>query len=1232
MTALTQLEKILKERIVYLDGAMGTMIQRYKLSEEDYRGELFKNYTKDLKGNNDLLSITKPEVIKEIHRAYIRAGSDILSTNTFNSTTISQADYGLEKYVYDINFQSAKIAKEVALELQSLRNDGPVFVAGSLGPTNRTASMSPDVNDPGYRAVTFEDLRRAYYEQTRALVEGGVDLLLAETVFDTLNLKACVFGIQDLLAEKSLELPLIISVTVTDKSGRTLSGQTIEAFWYSVAHAKPLCVGLNCALGAKDMRPYVEELSKIADCYISCYPNAGLPNPLCESGYDETPEITSGYLLDFASSGLVNMIGGCCGTTPEHIQQIIFKTKKIAPRKIPPIEELTFLSGLEGLKIPPTKAPFQMIGERTNVAGSIKFRNLIAEDKFTEALEIARQQVQNGANIIDINFDDGLLDAKKCMRTFLNLIGSEPDICRVPIMIDSSKWEVLEEGLKCVQGKCIVNSISLKEGEENFIKQATLVKRYGAACVVMAFDETGQAAETDRKIAICKRAYKILTEKVGMSPHDIIFDANILTVATGMKEHDDYAIFFMDAVKEIKKECPGALTSGGISNLSFSFRGNNTVREAIHSAFLFHAIKAGLDMGIVNAGMLEVYENIEPQLLEKVEDVIFNRHSNATEELISFSEKLKGPRQGVVQDEDEWRKGDFSSRISHALVKGILDHIEPDVEEARVVLKRPLEVIEGPLMAGMQVVGQLFGEGKMFLPQVVKSARVMKKAVAYLQPFMDAEKAAGKEGTSQRRKFVIATVKGDVHDIGKNIVAVVLRCNNYEVIDLGVMIRCEAILESAIKEKADFIGLSGLITPSLDEMIYNAKEMKRQGFAIPLLIGGATTSKVHTALKIAPNYNFPTVHVSDASQVVGVCNDLLSPQRKEAFVQELEKDYERVRKKYLENQAKASFCSYEIAKNKGLPTDWTKFPPEEPAFVGIRSGQDYPLSEIVPYIDWSPFFWSWGMKGIYPKIFESRKWGSQANELFSDAKKLLDDIVKNKRFSPQWVYGIFPAQRTGDDVEVYDPKTGELLKTLNFLRQQKTKEVSDKESYYLSLADFIAPKDLCIKDYIGCFVVSAGHSVDSWAQTFIDKKDDYNAIIVKALGDRIVEAFAELLHKKIRNIWGYGEKETFSIEDIISEKYRGIRPAPGYPACPDHTEKEKIWELLEVKERADITLTENFAISPPSSIAGYYFSHPEAQYFRVGSLAKDQIISYAKRKNMSVDEIEKWLRPNLGYD
>ena len=1220
------LEALAEKRIVFLDGAMGTMIQRQDLKEEDFRGDLFSGHPVDLKGNNDLLSLTRPDVIYGIHREYFEAGCDIVETNTFSSTSIAQADYGLESWVRTLNIESAKLAKKAASDFMEKNPHRSCFVAGALGPTNKTASMSPDVNDPSYRAVSFDQLVEAYREQTEALVEGGVDILLPETTFDTLNLKAAIYAIESFFDARGERLPVMISVTITDRSGRTLSGQTVEAFWNSVRHAKPFSVGINCALGAEDMRPYIEELSRIADCRISCYPNAGLPNPLSETGYDETPEITSTLLLDFAKSGFLNIVGGCCGTTPEHIEMVVEKLRDLPPRQVPAYEDATRLSGLEPLAITSDAGgPFIMVGERTNVTGSPKFARLVKEGDFEGAVSVALQQVENGANIVDVNFDEGLLDSEACMERFLHLIASEPEVTRVPVMIDSSKWSVIEQGLKCIQGKCIVNSISLKEGEEVFCQQAKEAMRYGASVVVMAFDEKGQAASKEDKVEVCKRAYRVLTEKVGMDPCDIIFDPNILTVGTGIEEHDSYAVNFIEAIREIKKSCPGALTSGGVSNISFSFRGNNVVREAMHSAFLYHAIKAGLDMGIVNAGMLTVYDDIEPELLEKVEDVLLNRRSDATERLVEYARRFEGVKSsGAEKETRQWRELGVEKRLEHSLVNGIADFIEDDTEEARAKYGTPLEVIEGPLMDGMKVVGDLFGDGKMFLPQVVKSARVMKRAVAYLQPFMEEEK----EGSSGvKGKFVIATVKGDVHDIGKNIVSVVLSCNNYEVIDLGVMVPCEKILNVAREHGADFIGLSGLITPSLDEMVYNAREMEREGFRIPLLIGGATTSRAHTAIRIAPGYSGIVDHVVDASLVVGACNEMLDPEKARIYMEKLEKSNLEQKQRFEKARGQAEHVSIEEAREKAFPTDWENIEIKCPGRLGVFVFDNISLEEVTGYIDWSPFFWAWELKGVFPKILEHPERGAQAKKLYRDAQTLLKRIILEKVFTPRAVVGIFRANSAGDDVEVYGEEE-RVQAVVHFLRQQ---EMRSKQGHYYCLSDFIAPKTSGREDYMGGFVVTAGDGVEKFSEHFKEEGDDYNSIMTSALGDRIAEALAEMIHKKVRDLWGYGKEEKLSSEDLINEKYRGIRPAPGYPACPDHTEKKILWDLLEAEEHTGVSLTESFAMTPPSSVSGFYMAHPESRYFSLGKILKDQVRDYAERKKIALEEAEKWLRPNLGY-
>ena len=1213
---------LIKQRIVYLDGAMGTMIQQHPLSEQDFRGTRLINHPKDLKGNNDLLSITQPKIIRDIHLQYLEAGVDVICTNTFNATKYGQIEYGTEGLVRDLNISSLLVAQEARAIYQN-SHQRPVWIAGSIGPTNRTASLSPDVNNPGYRATHFDDLVEIYREQVIALVEGGVDLLLPETTFDTLNLKAALYAIDSVLREKNVDLPVIASLTITDKSGRTLSGQTIEAAWNSIQHAKPLAVGINCALGARDLKPYIQELAKISTSYVCCYPNAGLPNPLAPTGYDETPEITAEAIREMSSEGLLNIIGGCCGTTPEHIRKIIEITKNDPARVIPTPEQKMRLSGLEPLNVVPIEKSktFLMVGERTNVTGSPRFYKLIKEQNFDEALKVARQQVENGANIIDINFDEGLLDSVTLMREFLNLIGSDPDISRVPIMIDSSKWDVLHAGLKCLQGKGIVNSISLKEGEAGFIKQAQEILRYGAAAVVMAFDENGQAANTEDKVRICQRAYKILTERVGFAPEDIIFDCNVLTVATGIEEHDNYGVDFIEAVRQIKTTCPGALTSGGVSNISFSFRGNNVVREAMHSVFLFHAVKAGLDMGIVNAGMLAVYENIEPALRDRIEDVILNRRKDSTERLLTFAEQFKGQKGAADKEDLSWRDWSLEERLSHSLVSGIVDFIDVDTLEALKKYGIPLKVIEIPLMNGMKKVGELFGTGQMFLPQVVKSARVMKKAVAVLEPYLLKNSA---EALAQD-VFVIATVKGDVHDIGKNIVSVVLACNGYKVIDLGVMVSLQKIYEAAIENKASFIGLSGLITPSLDEMIFNAQELTKKKCTIPLLIGGATTSKIHTAVKIAPHYSGSTVHISDASLVVDACRQL-GGDNAEAYKEKVSAQYQKLRDNF--NAKDENLIPYAEAQKKSTRNiDFSKT--YTPSFYAKRILTIKP-SEVISLIDWSPFFWAWQMKGIFPDILKNEKYGVESQKLFDDAQKILRDLVTDPRVTLRGTFGIWPAQSDGDDVIVYNPfQNQEEITRFSFLRQQQIKK--EGNAPYKCLADYVAPKTSKHMDTIGAFVVTAGPEIDVIANEYIAQNDDYTAIIIKALGDRLAEASAEFMHRKVRGEWGYQLREYLSFAEILQEKYQGIRPAPGYPACPDHTEKEKIWRLLNAQETLGVELTENFAMNPASSVCGYYFIRPEASYFHVGKITRDQVEHYARRKGLTIEEAERWLRPCLGY-
>jgi len=1215
----------LNKSILILDGAMGTMIQRYKLSEEQYRGERFKDYHRDLKGNNDILCLTQAHIIKEIHEEYLKAGSDIIETNTFNSTSISLSDYEMGFVVYDLNLAAAQIARKAADKYTSLTPDKPRYVAGSLGPLNKTASLSPDVNDPGYRAVDFDQMKDAYTEQLRGLIDGGVDLLIVETVFDTLNCKAALYAINEYCEKIAKKFPIMVSGTITDASGRTLSGQTTEAFWNSVSHAGLLSIGLNCSLGAKEMRPYIEELSRIADCYISCYPNAGLPNEFGE--YDETAEQTSKLLEEFGKSGFLNFVGGCCGTTPAHIKRIAEAVKNIPPRKIPKIKPYLRLSGLEPLNVTPN-TNFVNIGERTNITGSSKFSKLILAGDYEAALSIARQQVENGAQVIDINMDEGMLDGEAAMIKFLNLIASEPDISRVPIMIDSSKWSIIEEGLKRVQGKGIVNSISLKEGEAIFIEHAKKVRRYGAAVIVMAFDENGQADSFERRIEICKRCYDILTEKVGFPPQDIIFDPNILTVGTGLEEHNNYAVDYIRTVKWIKENLPLAKVSGGVSNISFSYRGNNVVREAIHSAFLYHAIKAGMDMGIVNAGMIEVYDEIPKELLELVEDVLLNRRPDSTERLVQFADTITSKGK-VLEQDNSWRDAPVEERLKHALIKGIVEFIDVDTEEARLKYPKPIDVIEGPLMAGMNVVGDLFGSGKMFLPQVVKSARVMKKSVAILTPYIEAGKAAGATGTNGR--ILLATVRGDVHDIGKNIVGVVLGCNNYEVIDLGVMTPCERILQIAREKNVDIIGLSGLITPSLDEMVHVAKEMEREGFTVPLLIGGATTSKIHAAVKIAPNYSNPAIHVLDASRSVTVVGSLINKDTREDYAHSIKQEYNRMRESHKNKQDAKKFLRIEAAREKGLKIDWKNTQVTKPAFIGNKVFEDFPLEVIRKKIDWTPFFLTWELKGRYPKIFEDATYGKEAKKLFDDANKLLDEVVKNKWLTAKAVIGLYPANTVGDDIEVYtNDSRKEILTVLHMLRQQVQKTTNQP---YLSLADFIAPKKSGVNDYFGGFAVTSGIGIEKLIEKFEKEHDDYNSIMIKSLADRLAEAFAETMHQLVRKeFWGYAKNENLDNDALVREEYIGIRPAPGYPASPDHTEKRVLFDLLGAEDKAGIILTESYAMYPASSVSGLYFSHPESKYFNVGKLDKDQIEEYARRKNVSLEVIEKWLSPNLAYE
>jgi 5-methyltetrahydrofolate--homocysteine methyltransferase len=1218
------LKQQLAQRIMVLDGGMGTMIQSYKLEEEDYRGSRFADWPCDLKGNNDLLVLSKPAVIREIHDAYLAAGADILETNTFNATSIAMADYQMERLSAEINFEAARLARACADAWTAKTPDRPRYVAGVLGPTNRTCSISPDVNDPAYRNVTFNQLVEAYRESTRALVEGGSDIIMIETVFDTLNAKAAVYAVQTEMEALGVALPLMISGTITDASGRTLSGQTTEAFYNSLRHAEPLSFGLNCALGPDELRQYVAELSRIAEGYVTAHPNAGLPNAFGE--YDLDAELMAQQIGEWATAGFLNIIGGCCGTTPQHIAAMVAAVEGVAPRQLPTIPVACRLSGLEPLNIT-AESLFVNVGERTNVTGSAKFKRLIKEEKYNEALEVALQQVQSGAQIIDINMDEGMLDAEAAMVRFLNLIAGEPDIARVPIMIDSSKWEVIEKGLQCIQGKGIVNSISMKEGEAAFIHHARQVRRYGAAMVVMAFDEVGQADTRARKIEICRRAYRILTEQVGFPPEDIIFDPNIFAVATGIDEHNNYAMDFIGACEDIKRELPHAMISGGVSNVSFSFRGNDPVREAIHAVFLYYAIRKGMDMGIVNAGQLAIYDDLPAELREAVEDVILNRRDDGTERLLALAEKYRGGKSDGSQEKQlaEWRSWDVVKRLEYSLVKGITEFIEQDTEEARQQVPRPIEVIEGPLMSGMNVVGDLFGEGKMFLPQVVKSARVMKQAVAYLEPFIEASKEAGRSNG----KIVLATVKGDVHDIGKNIVGVVLQCNNYEIIDLGVMVPGEKILKTAREVNADIIGLSGLITPSLDEMVNMAKEMERQGFTLPLLIGGATTSKAHTAVKIEQHYSGPTVYVQNASRTVGVVSSLLSSTLKEDFVARTRKEYETVRIQHARKKPRTPPVSLQAARDNATSIDWESYTPPVPHRPGV-SQVEASIETLRNYIDWTPFFMTWSLAGKYPRIMEDEVVGEEAQRLFADANAMLDKLSQQSLLKPRGVVGIFPANRVGDDIHLYsDERRDEILCVSHHLRQQTEK--TDFANY--CLADFVAPKSSGKADYLGAFAVTGGLEEDALAEAYDRQHDDYNKIMVKALADRLAEAFAEYLHERVRKvIWGFAPNENLSNEELIRENYQGIRPAPGYPACPEHTEKAAIWRLLAVEEQTGMKLTESFAMWPGASVSGWYFSHPDSRYFAVAQIQRDQVEDYAARKGMSVMEVERWLAPNLGYD
>ncbi len=1242
----------LERAILILDGAMGTMIQRHDLTEGDYRGERFADWPSDLKGNNDLLVLTRPDLIGDIHRAYLEAGADIIETNSFNATRVAMADYGMEELAYEINVAAAQVAREATDTFSS--DDKPRFVAGVLGPTNRTASISPDVNDPGKRNIDFDTLVTAYAESTRGLIEGGADIILIETIFDTLNAKAAIFAVKQVFDEDGIELPIMISGTITDQSGRTLTGQTNEAFYNSLRHAEPLSIGLNCALGPDELRPYVEELSRIAESYVSAHPNAGLPNEL--GGYDLDAETMAEQVGEWARSGFLNIIGGCCGTTPEHIRAMATAVAGLAPRQLPSIPPACRLSGLEPLNIA-AESLFVNVGERTNVTGSARFKRLIKDDDYETALSVALEQVENGAQVIDVNMDEGLLDAVAAMRRFLNLTSAEPDIARVPVMIDSSKWEVIETGLKCVQGKSIVNSISLKEGEATFLEHARLCRRYGAAVIVMAFDETGQADTQARKVEICTRAYRILTEQVGFPPEDIIFDPNIFAVATGIEEHNNYAVDFIEAVREIKRTLPHAKISGGVSNVSFSFRGNNAVREAIHAVFLYHAIQAGMDMGIVNAGQLAIYDDLPEELREAVEDVIQNRRDDATERLLDLAPKYQGDgsdASAARPEDQEWRSWPVEERLKHALVKGITDHIDADTEEARVTLGRPLLVIEGPLMAGMNHVGDLFGAGKMFLPQVVKSARVMKKSVAYLFPFLEAEKAASGDESTNNGRILMATVKGDVHDIGKNIVGVVLQCNNYEVIDLGVMVSAETILQRAREEQVDIIGLSGLITPSLDEMVHVAKELLRQGVELPLLIGGATTSKLHTAIKIAPQRQAPVIYVPDASRAVGVASKLLSEEQRGAYTDAIRTEYEQVRiARENRGETRKSMPIADARANR-VPIDWDSYQPPKPAILAPdftfptafdiaieRDGDsviavinDFPLTDLVDYIDWSPFFNAWELAGRYPAILDDEVVGKEARELYADAQAFLKTLVAERWLTARCVFGFFPANGIGDDdIALYaDEGRSDAIARLHNLRQQMLRSAGRNQPN-LCLSDYLAPAASGRRDYLGAFAVTAGVGIDEHIARFEADHDDYNAIMLKALADRLAEAFAERLHQLTRiGYWGYAPDESLPNAALIAEKYDGIRPAPGYAACPDHTEKGTLWRLLEPDRRIGLTITENFAMLPTSAVSGWYFSHPDSRYFGTGKVQKDQVKDYAARKGWTLEETERWLAPVLGYD
>ena len=1225
---LNRLESLVTERVVIMDGAMGTMIQRYGLTEADYRGERFKDHHKDLKGDNDLLSLTKPEVIEEIHKQFLDAGADIISTNTFNATSASQEDYDMQAHVYEINKASAEIAVRAAEAKMAEDPSRSCFVAGSLGPTSKTLSISPDVNDPGFRAISFDQLMESYYEAAKGLLDGGVDILLPETSFDTLNIKAALFAINKLFDEGHRRVPVMASVTITDRSGRTLSGQTVSAAFNSIEQAGLFSVGINCALGASEMRAYIEELSNVASCYISIYPNAGLPNEFGE--YEDNPEKMAEILRGFAEEGWVNLVGGCCGTTPDHIATIAKALEGVTPRQKKEADPTPRYSGLEPLRVT-AESNLIMVGERTNVTGSPRFAKRVKEGKMEACLKIARQQVENGANLIDINFDEGMIDSVKMMTDFLNLVAAEPDICKVPIMLDSSKWEVLEAGLKCVQGKGIVNSISLKEGEEVFKERAKLIKRYGAAMIVMAMDENGQAVTKEDKVNICQRSYRILTEEVGIDPWNIVFDPNVLTVGTGLEEHNEYAINFIEAVKEIKATCPHALISGGISNLSFAFRGNNPVREAMHSSFLFHGVKAGLDMGIVNAGMLQIYEEIPEELLERVEDVLFNRREDATERLLEIADKYKGDGKKKKKTADlSWREKSLSERLTYSLVHGNDAFIEEDLEEALKEVGTAIGIIEGPLMDGMNVVGDLFGSGKMFLPQVVKSARVMKKSVAYLTPIIEKEKSAG-GSSSSAGKILLATVKGDVHDIGKNIVSVVLGCNNFEIVDLGVMVSCDDIIKAAQEHQVDIIGLSGLITPSLDEMVHNVSEFERLQMNVPVMIGGATTSKVHTAVKIDQHYSGATVHVLDASKAVGVAKNLIHPEKGKEFAGGIASEYEAMREKHEGNQQVKNLISYEKALENKFSCNWENQDIPEPEFTGVRHLKEIDLEEVAEFIDWTPFFHTWGLKGVVPRIFDDKRWGDKAKELYDEAQAMLKKIFDEKLLTANASYGFYPANSRGDDVVVYaDESRKEVIETFGFLRQQMKKDISKGIPNYC-LADFVAPEESGKADYLGLFAVTAGIGTKELAEQYEKNNDDYNAIMVKALSDRLAEALAEMMHLQVRKDWQYGQDEKLSNDEIIKEKYRGIRPAPGYPACPDHTAKPKLFAMMDVENESGISLTENLAMYPASSVSGFYFSHPESTYFKVGMLGKDQVEDYAKRTGRPLEEVERWLSRYLAY-